>query len=288
MQSSAIGILGGSGLYEMDFAEDITQLEVQTPFGPPSSILTECKIHGKRVVFLSRHGKGHRIAPHEINHRANLWALKAAGIHWLICVTAVGSLREEFPPRHIVIPDQFLDRTRRHSSDTFFGEGIVAHVSMAEPTSHLLRHLLQEACTELGYPCTNGGTYVCMNGPAFSTRAESHFYRLIGGSVIGMTNFPEIKLARESEIAAATLAMVTDYDCWKEHEEPVTAEMVLSHLNANVAAAREILSRAIQKIPLEANDPAHSALDNAIITPKEFWPEQTKDKLSLLLSRFHN
>lgn len=282
----AIGIIGGSGLYELEGIEGVTHHEVETPYGQPSSPLTEGVLGGRRVVFLSRHGKGHRIAPHEINHRANIWALKSRGVRWLVCVTAVGSLREEFPPRHVVIPDQYFDRLSNRERHTFFGDGIVAHVSFADPTSKILRNHLGAACTELGIAHTTGGTYICMEGPAFSTRAESHAYRQIGGSIIGMTNLPEAKLAREAEIPIATLGMVTDYDCWKTDVAAVSAGTVMDHLVANVVTSRRILEHVIPAIPIDATDPAHHALDNALITAREFWPPETIKKLSGIIDRF--
>lgn len=284
--SPAIGVIGGSGLYDLEGIGSVETVEVETPFGDPSSPLIEGMLGGRRVIFLSRHGKGHRIAPHEINHRANIWALKSRGVRWLISVAAVGSLREELPPRHAVIPDQFFDRLGGRERHTFFGGGIVAHVSMADPTSEILRGHLASACRELGIPHTNGGTYICMEGPAFSTRAESFAYRQIGGSIIGMTNLPEAKLAREAEIAMATLGMVTDYDCWRTDEAAVTVGSLMDHLAANVIASRRILEHAIPAIPLDADDPAHHALDHALITARECWPPETLKNLSGILDRF--
>jgi 5'-methylthioadenosine phosphorylase len=241
---------------------------------------------GRRVYFLPRHGKGHRILPTELNHRANLWALRSLNVRWIIAVTAVGSLQEHYHPRDIVLPDQFFDRTSRRDQHTFFGRGIVAHVAFGDPLSDQLRALLHDAIIAQGRRVHNGGTYVCMDGPAFSTRAESNAHRQLGFDVIGMTNLPEAKLAREAEIALATLALVTDYDCWKIEEEAVTAESVVGHLHANVAAAKAILAQVIPQIPTEPNWPEHRSLDTALMTDRKLWPEQTVEDLLPLLQRF--
>ncbi len=286
MSTPAIGIIGGSGLYQIEGITDSRELTVETPFGPPSDVIVSGMLAGRPVYFLPRHGKGHRILPQEINHRANIYALKSLGVAWIICVTAVGSLKEEFPPRHIVLPDQYFDRTTHREGHTFFGKGIVAHVGFADPTSSALRKLLSDALNEMELAHTNGGTYVNMDGPAFSTRAESNVHRQLGFDVVGMTNLPEAKLAREAEIALATLAMVTDYDCWKVDEEPVSLTMVIGHLLANAETAKSILARVIPQIPLEPNWPEHTALDTAIVTPRSFWPEETSRKLEAILYRF--
>ena len=286
MKPPAIGIIGGSGLYQIDGFEQVAEIRVATPFGDPSDAIVGGSLHGRPVFFLPRHGRGHRIAPHEINHRANIWALRSLGVRWIIAVTAVGSLQERYHPRDIVLPDQFFDRTSRREFHTFFGNGIVAHPAFAEPVSSGLRQVLADACAASGRPFHNGATYVNMDGPAFSTRAESNANRQLGFDIIGMTNLPEAKLAREAEIALATLAMITDYDCWKIEEEPVTADAVIAHLHANVATAKDILSRAIPMIPETPNWPEHSALSGALITPREFWPEETVKKLGMILERF--
>ncbi|WP_035612765.1 S-methyl-5'-thioadenosine phosphorylase [Haloferula sp. BvORR071] len=283
---AAIGIIGGSGLYEIDGFEQAGNHSVETPFGPPSDLIVEGTLAGRQVFFLPRHGRGHRLLPTEINHRANLWALRSLGVRYLICVTAVGSLREEYHPEHIVLPDQFFDRTSRREQHTFFGSGIVGHVAFADPISEGMRRILLEAAEGEGAKVHFGGTYVNMDGPAFSTRAESETNRKLGFDVIGMTNLPEAKLAREAEIALATLAMVTDYDCWKIEEEPVTAEAVMGHLSANVAMAKRIIASAIPAIPLEPTWPEHRSLDGAIMTPPSLWPPETKEKLRPVLSRF--
>lgn len=282
----AIGIIGGSGLYDLDGFENREESTVPTPFGPPSDALVTGTLAGRRVYFLPRHGKGHRILPTELNHRANIWALRSLNVRWVIAVTAVGSLQEKYHPRDILLPDQFFDRTSRRDQHTFFGRGIVAHVSFGDPLSDNLRALLHEAIVTQGRRVHNGGTYVCMDGPAFSTRAESNAHRQLGFDVIGMTNLPEAKLAREAEMALATLAMVTDYDCWKVEEEAVTAESVIDHLHANVAAAKAILAQVIPSIPTEPDWPEHSSLGNALMTDRKLWPEQTVEDLLPLLKRF--
>lgn len=286
MTAPAIGIIGGSGLYQIEGFSEVADVVVPTPFGPPSDVIIGGTLHGRPVFFLPRHGRGHRIAPHEINHRANIWALRSLGVRWIICVTAVGSLQEQYHPRDVVLPDQFFDRMSGRSLHTFFGNGIVAHPSFAEPISSGLRKILAESCAEAGKKFHDGGTYVNMDGPAFSTRSESLANRQLGFDVIGMTNLPEAKLAREAEIALATLAMITDYDCWKTDEEPVTADAVIAHLHANVAAAKEILSLAIPKVPVEPVWPEHRSLDAALITPRELWPDGTVKNLGVILERF--
>ena len=286
MTAPAIGIIGGSGLYQMDGLTDISEHVVETPFGPPSDVIFGGQLAGRQVYFLPRHARGHRILPHELNHRANIYALRSLNVRWILCVTAVGSLQEQYEPRHIVLPSQFFDRTSQGAAHTFFGGGIVAHVSFAEPTCSPLRQLLANAARDLGLPVHNGGTYVNMDGPAFSTRAESETHRKLGFDVIGMTNLGEVRLAREAEIAIATLAMITDYDCWKTEEEPVTAEAVIAHLMANAAAAKQILARVIPQIPAEPHYPEHRALDSALVTDRSLWPAETVQKLGVILERF--
>ena len=282
----AIGIIGGSGLYDLDGFSNRQELEISTPFGPPSDKLIAGDFAGRRVVFLPRHGKGHRLLPTELNHRANIWALRSLDVRWIIAVTAVGSLQEQYHPRDVLLPDQFFDRTSRREHHTFFGRGIVGHVAFGDPISTGLRTLLHEEATALNLSVHNGGTYVNMDGPAFSTRAESNANRQLGFDIIGMTNLPEAKLAREAEIALATLAMITDYDCWKVEEEAVTAESVIAHLHANVAAAKAVLARVIPRIPTVPDWPEHRALDTAIMTDRSIWPEKTVEELRPLLSRF--
>ncbi|MDF1738961.1 MAG: S-methyl-5'-thioadenosine phosphorylase [Verrucomicrobiales bacterium] len=283
---AAIGVIGGSGLYELEGLTDVEELTIETPFGPPSDAIISGTLNGRKVCFLPRHGKGHRILPTELNHRANIWALRSLNVRWIIAVTAVGSLREEYPPRDIVLPDQFFDRTSQRANNTFFGKGIVAHISFADPISESLRALLKSAATDCGKNVHDGGTYVCMDGPAFSTRAESETNRKLGFDVIGMTNLPEAKLAREAEIALATLAMITDYDCWKIEEEAVNAHAVIEHVQANAASAKAILEKVIPQIPEHPTWPEHSSLDTALFTPAEFWPQETTENLRPILKRF--
>ena len=244
----AIGIIGGSGLYDLEGFENREEISVETPFGAPSDALVTGTLAGRRVYFLPRHAKGHRILPTELNHRANIWALRSLNVRWIIAVTAVGSLQEQYHPRDIVLPDQFFDRTSRRDQHTFFGKGIVAHVAFGDPISNGLRALLHDACVAQGRKVHNGGTYVCMDGPAFSTRAESHAHRQLGFDIIGMTNLPEAKLAREAEIALATLAMITDYDCWKTDEAPVEWAEILKVFGKNVENVTRLLTRTILKI----------------------------------------
>jgi 5'-methylthioadenosine phosphorylase len=282
----AIGIIGGSGLYQMEELREPTEHKIDTPFGPPSDALVGGKLGGRQVYFLPRHGRGHRILPHEINHRANIYALRSLNVRWVISVAAVGSLQEKYAPRDVVLPSQFYDRTSNRATHTFFGEGIAAHIAFADPISVNLRNLVAESGRSLGVTVHNGGTYVNMDGPAFSTRAESEFNRRNGFDVIAMTNLPEAKLAREAEIAFATMAMITDYDCWKMEEEAVSAQIVLSHLMANAETARKIILHVIPRIPTEPNWPEHLALDTALVTDRKLWPAATVEKLRPILERF--
>ena len=268
----AIGIIGGSGLYQMEELRDATEHKIDTPFGSPSDVLIGGKVSGRQVYFLPRHGRGHRILPHELNHRANIYALRLLNVRWIISITAVGSLQEKYAPRDVLLPSQFYDRTSLRTAHTFFGKGIAAHIAFAEPISTTLRNLLAESAKSAGVTVHNGGTYVNMDGPAFSTRAESEFNRRNGFDVIGMTNLPEAKLAREAEIALATMAMITDYDCWKVEEEAVSVQTVIGHLLANAETAKKALERVVPEIPREANWPEHHALDSAIITDRKLWP----------------
>ncbi len=285
-ETPAIGIIGGSGLYQMEAVESPTEHEIETPFGTPSDVIFGGRLADRQVYFLPRHARGHRILPHELNHRANIYALRSLNVRWIICVTAVGSLQEKYAPRDVVLPSQFFDRTSQRAQHTFFGEGIAAHVGFAEPISHGLRTLLFESARKLGVRVHNGGTYVNMDGPAFSTRAESEFNRRQGFDVIGMTNLPEAKLAREAEIALATMAMITDYDCWKVEEEPVSAQTVFGHLSANADTAKKVLVDVIPRIPREPNWPEHTALDAALTTERKLWPAATVTKLGPILARF--
>jgi 5'-methylthioadenosine phosphorylase len=284
MQAPAIGVIGGSGLYQLEGLTNPTEHAIDTPFGPPSDVIFGGQLAGRQVYFLPRHGRGHRIQPHELPHRANIWALRSLGVRWIICVTAVGSLQERYAPEHIVLPSQFFDRTSQ--IHTFFGGGIVAHVAFADPISSGLQQLIYEEGTALGSTVHLGGTYVNMDGPQFSTRAESETNRKLGFDVIGMTNLAEAKLAREAEIALSTLAMITDYDCWKIEEEPVTAEAVIGHLLANAETAKRILARVIPRIPEQPDYPEHRSLDTALVTDRALWPIETTEKLRPILGRF--
>jgi 5'-methylthioadenosine phosphorylase len=282
----SIGIIGGSGLYDLEGFEGREEISVETPFGPPSDALVTGMLAGRRVYFLPRHGKGHRILPTELNHRANIWALRSLNVRWIIAVTAVGSLKEAYAPRDVLLPDQFFDRTSRREHHTFFGHGIVGHVAFADPISAGLRELLRDEATSAGARVHDGGTYVCMDGPAFSTRAESQAHRQLGFDVIGMTNLPEAKLAREAEIALATLAMITDYDCWKTDEEHVTADAVMEHVSANAAMAKAVIARVIPRIPMMPDWPEHYALNGALMTDRKLWPQETTTHLKPILHRF--
>jgi 5'-methylthioadenosine phosphorylase len=284
--SPAIGVIGGSGLYQMEELRGTTELKIDTPFGPPSDVLVGGQLSGRQIYFLPRHGRGHRLLPHELNHRANIYALRSLNVRWIIAVTAVGSLQEKYAPRDIVLPSQFYDRTSSRLTHTFFGDGIAAHVSFAEPISTKLRTMLAESARTVGITAHNGGTYVNMDGPAFSTRAESELNRRHGFDVIGMTNLPEAKLAREAEIALATMAMITDYDCWKVDEEPVSAQTVFGHLTANAEMAKRVLADVIPRMPSEPNWPEHTSLDSALITERRLWPPATLERLKPILGRF--
>jgi 5'-methylthioadenosine phosphorylase len=285
-QRAAIGVIGGSGLYQIGGLESPREIESDTPFGKPSDPIVTGLLGGRQVYFLPRHGRGHRILPTELNHRANIFALRSLNVRWLISVGAVGSLQEKYHPRDIVLPSQFFDRTSQRALWTFFGEGIVAHVSLADPVSPKLRAIAADAARAVGCRVHDGGTYVNMDGPAFSTRAESDFHRKMGFDLIGMTNLPEAKLAREAEIAFAAISLVTDYDCWKVDDEPVTAETVIEHLLANAEAARQIIPKIVEQIPEEPNWPEHRALDSALITDRKLWPPATVKKLEVILKRF--
>lgn len=282
----AIGVIGGSGLYQMEGLQEMSEQKLDTPFGPPSDLVVGGKLSGRQIYFLPRHARGHRLLPHELNHRANIYALRSLNVRWIICVTAVGSLQEKYAPRDVLLPSQFFDRTSQRAIHTFFGKGIAAHISFAEPISTNLRQILAESARTSGVRVHNGGIYVNMDGPAFSTRAESDLNRRNGFDVIGMTNLPEAKLAREAEIALATLAMITDYDCWKVEEEPVSAQTIFGHLTANAETAKRILADAIPRIPTKPNWPEHSALDAALVTDRKLWPTATREKLKAILGRF--
>lgn len=286
MSKFKIGIIGGSGLYSIEGFTRQKWVKVQTPFGDPSDEFLTGRLGGREVVFLPRHARGHRILPSELNHRANLWAMKELGVAWVISVSAVGSLQARYKPCDIVLPDQFLDRTKRDFEHTYFGRGIVGHIAFADPICEELRKILLQAARGLNVRVHNGGTYVNMEGPAFSTRAESLTNHKFGYDVIGMTNLGEAKCAREAEIAYATMAMITDYDCWKTDEEHVTVEMIIANLMKNAATAKEIVAQAIPQIPDEPNWSCHSALKNAIMTDRKFWPKKTVADLKPILAKY--
>jgi len=286
MTPHRIGIIGGSGLYSIEGFTRQKWVTVKTPFGDPSDAFLTGELAGREVVFLPRHGRGHRILPGELNHRANVWAMKKLGVQWIISVSAVGSLQAKLKPCDIVLIDQFLDRTKRPVEHSFFGRGIVAHIAFADPICEELRKLLLKAAKAEKARVHDGGTYVNMEGPAFSTRAESLANHRDGYDVIGMTNLGEAKCAREAEIAYATMAMVTDYDGWKVDEAHVTLEMVIANLHRNAGQAKAILSRVIPTLPQEPNWPCHDALRNAIITEKSLWPAATRKALGPLLQRY--
>ena len=282
-----VGIIGGSGLYTIDGLCNKKWQTVKTPFGAPSDQLLTGQLAERDVVFLPRHGRGHRLLPTELNHRANIWAMKKLGVQWIISVSAVGSLQKKYKPRDIVLINQFLDRTKQSTQHTFFGRGIVGHIAFADPICEELRQLLLKSARRQKARVHNGGTYVNMEGPAFSTRAESLTNHLLKYDVIGMTNLGEAKCAREAEIAYATMAMITDYDCWKADEAHVTVEMVIDNLNRNANAAKSILTDVIPRIPDEpANWPCHSALKNAIMTDRKLWPVKTKKALQPILAKY--
>lgn len=281
-----IGVIGGSGLYQLADFQLKEELNLKTPWGQPSDAYFLGELAGQSVAFLPRHGRTHRLLPHELPHRANIYGFKQLGVKWLISVSAVGSLQEPFAPGQIVLPDQFFDRTKNPQSHTFFGNGIAAHVSFGQPISLELQAVLHQACVEAGATVHRGGTYVAMEGPQFSTRAESEDYRRSGHAVIGMTNLGEAKLAREAEIAYANMAMVTDYDCWRVGHDEVTVEAVIAVLKANAQLAQRVLTLAIPAVSALAPAPAHQALRTAILTPKEHWPADTRKKLAAILAHY--
>ena len=281
-----VGLIGGSGLYHIEGFEGQKWVKMKTPFGAPSDAYLTGRLAGREVVFLPRHGRGHRVMPSELNHRANIWGMKKLDVAWILSVSAVGSLQEKYRPCDIVLPDQFIDRTKRSFEHTFFGNGIVGHVAFADPICAELRELLFASARAEKARVHNGGAYVNMEGPAFSTRAESITNHELGYDVIGMTNLGEAKCAREAEIAYATMAMITDYDAWKMDEAHVTVEMVVANLNRNAAQAKAIIARTIPKIPAKPAWPCHDALKNAIMTDKKLWPPKTKAALRVILQKY--
>ena len=286
MAEHRIGIIGGSGLYHVEGLSRLKWVKVRTPFGAPSDEFLLGEWHDRSVVFLARHGRGHRLMPSELNHRANIWAMKKLGVAWIISVSAVGSLQRHYHPCDVVLPDQFFDRTAQSTAHTFFGRGIVAHIAFAHPLCEELRSLLLRIARALKIRAHNGGTYVNMEGPAFSTRAESLLNRKLGFDVIGMTNLGEAKCAREAEIAYATMAMVTDYDAWKDDEAHVTVDMVIANLTQNGASARAIIARTLSAIPTEPQWSCHEALKNAIMTERKLWPGRTIRELHPILAKY--
>jgi 5'-methylthioadenosine phosphorylase len=283
--SGAIGIIGGSGLYELEGIRDVRWRRIRTPFGDPSDEYCTGRFEGRDVIFLARHGRGHRLMPSELNYRANIWGLKSLGAEWVVSVSAVGSMREHIHPLDLVVPDQFFDATRRRVS-SFFGDGIVAHVGMADPVCAELAAALAGAAGQTGASVHRGGTYLCIEGPQFSTKAESEIYRHWGVDVIGMTNMPEAKLAREAELCYATLALVTDYDVWHETHESVSVETVIQNLLKNVATAKEVLRRLIPALAPARACACAAALANAVITSPAAFPLATRRRLDLLLGRY--
>jgi len=280
-----IGIIGGSGLYSMPGFEASEEVDLGTPFGKPSDNYIVGTLAGKKVAFLARHGRGHKISPSELNFRANIWGMKKLGARYIVSLSAVGSLKEEHAPGEFVLVDQFFDRTKGRIS-TFFGDGLVAHVSFAHPVSDELRQVVAQACQKAGVTAKNGGTYLCMEGPQFSTLAESNLYRTWGMDVIGMTNLQEAKLAREAEIAYCTVAMVTDYDCWHPDHDAVTVADIIRVLNQNAENAAKVVREAVALIDTRAEYKAHSALKNALITDAKTVPVATYEKLELLINRY--
>ena len=289
LSQARVGVIGGSGLYAIAGLEDERELEVETPYGLPSDRVRVGRLEGVETVFLARHGRHHQFLPREVPYRANLWAMRSLGVRWLISVSAVGSLQASIRPRDMVVPNQFIDRTQQRPQ-TFFGEGCVAHVSLADPFCSRLSQLVSEAAESSlpnGQASHRGGTYLCMEGPAFSTRAESELYRSWGCSVIGMTNHTEARLAREAELAYASLSMVTDFDCWHQDHDAVTVEMVMGNLRANAMATEPILRTLMQRIGLERPaSPAHTALANALVTPQGVVPLETRRKLELFTAPY--
>ena len=286
MTRTTVGVIGGTGLYDIDQIQGLEEVRVETPFGDPSDALLCGELDGVKMVFLPRHGRGHTLLPTEVPYRANIWALKSLGVEWIISVSAVGSLRDELVPGDVVLVDQFIDLTR-FRPQTFYGEGIVAHVSFGDPISKPLADVLEATAREVGGGAVHrGGTYVCMEGPEFSTRAESHMYRTLGGSVIGMTNVPESKLAREAEIAYATVALVTDYDSWRVEEDVVQAHEIMETLRKNTAKAKQIVALAAPRVPQELDPVASEALAHALLTSRDLLPAHRLEALKPILGRY--
>jgi len=285
-RDQVIGVIGGSGLYEMEGLSEVESVLLETPFGAPSDTYITGVLDGVRMVFLPRHGRGHRLLPSEVNYRANIYGMKKLGVTRLISVSAVGSMREEIQPGHIVIPDQFIDRTNASRKNTFFGNGIVAHVQFADPVCAELSGILHEAAHRAGAHVHRGGTYLCMEGPAFSTRAESRMYRSFDVSVIGMTNIPEAKLAREAELCYGVIALATDYDCWHESQDDVSIDAILSIMQGNIQMSKSIVRNAVGALRGERKCPCADALRYAIITDKAVIPDTTKRDLDVIAGRY--
>jgi 5'-methylthioadenosine phosphorylase len=285
MQRAQIGIIGGSGLYDMPGVTDREEVKVTTPFGEPSAPYLLGTLRGKRVAFLARHGGGHRVSPSELNFRANIFGMKTLGVEFILSASAVGSLKEEYRPADIVIPDQFFDRTKGRPS-SFFGRGLVGHVGFAHPFCKILSGIAYESGTTSGATIHKGGTYVCMEGPQFSTLAESKLYRTWGMDIIGMTNLQEAKLAREAEICYTTIALVTDYDCWHPDHDSVTVDLVMSTLSKNAATAQHIIAGAVERLPYERTCECASALKYALVTRPEMVPEQVKTDLAPIIGKY--
>jgi 5'-methylthioadenosine phosphorylase len=281
-----IGVIGGSGLYEIEGLKDLQEIRVETPFGDPSDAYITGTLDGIKMVFLPRHGRGHRLLPSEVNYRANIYGLKKLGVERIISVSAVGSMKEEIVPGHIVVPDQFFDQTKGLRDSTFFGEGIVGHVAFADPVCGDLAQLVCEAAEEAGATVHKGGTYICIEGPNFSSRAESNIYRGWGVDIIGMTNIPEARLAREAEICYATVALATDYDCWHEDHDDVDIESILEIIHSNVSMARNIISAAAGKVAAGRSCNCGQALEFAIMTDHSRIPEETRGNLEPLIGKY--
>jgi 5'-methylthioadenosine phosphorylase len=281
----AVGVIGGSGLYEMDGLEEIRWVRVRTPFGDPSDAYCTGRFGGRRVIFLPRHGRGHRRTPSELNYRANIYGMKTLGARALLSISAVGSMKEDIHPLELVVPDQFYDLTKRRVT-SFFGDGIVAHVGMAHPVCGDVAAALAKAGSEVGARVHRGGTYICIEGPQFSTKGESEVHRRWGMSVIGMTNMPEAKLAREAELCYATLCLVTDYDVWHDEHDAVTVEAVVANLMKNVATAKEVLRRVIPRVPASCGQGCPDALQSAVITNPKAFPPKIRKRLDFLLGKY--
>lgn len=286
MAASAIGVIGGSGLYEMEGLTEVREVSLETPFGAPSDVFVTGVLEGRRMVFLPRHGRGHRLLPSEVPYRANIYGMKQLGVDRILSVSAVGSMREAIAPGHMVIPDQFIDRTQGKRASTFFGNGIVGHVAFADPVCPDLSGVLAEAAEAVGATVHRGGTYLCIEGPNFSTRAESRLYRSWDVDVIGMTNLPEARLAREAEICYATLALATDYDCWYQGHDDVTVEAVMAIVRQNVALARRIVRAAALRLGSDPGCGCGSALRHAVMTDPARIPPATREQLALLLDKY--